>query len=398
MKIAFDTFGCRLNRSEALDLEARLLSAGHSRVETHEEAEVIVVRGCSVTRRAQTDCERHIAHLRRKYPFKRVYVQGCLPKTFLTPLPPALFGSGDASELPVNVRTARAYLKVQDGCNGRCTFCIVPEFRGKSVSVPFASVLDRARRFIAAGYRELVVTGCNLSLYASEGRRLAELLDALCALDSGCRVRLGSVEPGDCAHEVLGVMERRENLCRFLHLPIQSMSFRMLSAMGRPYRPQAVKRLLDEVTRRFPAIGLGADLMTGFPGEAELDHFASRQLLHDYPFSNLHVFPYSERPGTAAAGFGGAVPPAVRSRRAHELAELGDSRRAEFAASFVGKVVEAVIEDEDECSGWTGEYLRIMEYRTGPGACAKVPRKSLQRFRVVRSEGRHLLGVLLGGR
>ena len=362
MKVCFETFGCRLNRAEALDEEARCAAAGHEIVKTHAEADIVVVRGCSVTARAQRDSERLVAHIRRKYPLVKVLVEGCLRErrgedSTLTAETRRLVFAQPGTEGAVPTRTARAYLKVQDGCNSSCTFCIVPQFRGKASSVPFAAALDRAKRFVDAGYHEIVVTGCNLSQYASDGKGFADLVAALAELDAGCRIRLGSLEPCAGAAETVAAVAEHANVCRFLHLPIQSGSDRLLMAMRRPYRLREVNALVAEARRRMPEVGLGCDLMTGFPGETELDHASSVGLLKRLPFSNVHVFPFSERPGTQACVLAHSVPKELRSSRAHELSRRAAHNRHVFAERFLGRTVEVVIEDEAHLAGWTGEYL-----------------------------------------
>ena len=354
MKVCFETFGCRLNRAEALQDEANLLAKGWVRTESHAEADLIVVRGCSVTQRAERDCRKLIDHLRKKYPTKRVSVLGCLKDRDATPPAP-----DDPTAVPQ--RTARAYLKVQDGCSGGCTFCIVPQFRGASQSVPFNDVLAKARRFIEAGYREIVVTGCNLGQYLSEGRRLPELTDALLRLgaegNETCRIRIGSLEPGPTALETVRVLAEHANACRFLHVPVQSGSNRVLAAMRRPYFVRDVDMLINEAERLMPGLGLGCDLMTGFPGETDIDFLATQTFMRRHPFSNAHVFPYSERPGTAAVKFGDVVPKEVRRSRAHELADMAEHFRRRQARRFLGRDVEIIVEDDSKLCGWTSEYF-----------------------------------------
>ena len=401
MKVCFETFGCRLNRAEALEEETKYLARGWELTDSHADAQLIVVRGCSVTARAQRDCERLIDHLKEKYPFKRVLITGCLPtakKDYLLRdnairQVRAWGREPDKTEKQASVptRTARAYLKVQDGCNSACTFCIVPKFRGKSVSVPFNEVLEKARAFIAAGYHEIVVTGCNLALYASAGKRLPDLMSALAGLaPDTCRIRLGSVEPGPVAREVIDVMAAHPNICRFLHIPIQSGSSRILSAMRRPYQTRQVDDLIREAARLLPNLGLGCDLMTGFPDETDTDYFATEALLNRHAFTKAHVFPYSERPDTIAAGLPNAVPKEIRSARAHALADIADEARTRYARRFKGKIVEIVVEDEEHVAGWTSEYLwcRIGEPRKG------VRRKDLVRIRVRDVDGHQLIGEL----
>ena len=392
MKVCFETFGCRLNKAEALQMEAEYAANGWERTEKHSDADLFVVRGCSVTMRAQRDCEKLIAHLKRRYPTVPIRVYGCLKdekdgsrsaESRKTPAPKfglEIDNLDEATHVPT--RTARAYLKVQDGCSGKCTFCIVPKFRGASRSIPFSQVIDKARRFIDVGYHEIVVTGCNLVLYASEGKRLPDLIAALSELtppdsNSRTRIRLGSVEPGDCAIECVHAMAEGANVCRFLHIPFQSGANRILMAMKRPYFARDISTLALTAQKLMPGIRLGCDVMTGFPDESELDLAATKGLLARHAFSNVHVFPYSERRGTLAATYGGGIPPGVRSERARVLAEKGVDNRYAYALQFIGKLVEIVVEDEDDCYGRTDEYLWCK-------AAGRAPRKSLARVLVTK--------------
>jgi len=378
-------------------MEAEYLAKGWELAVKHSEADLFVVRGCSVTSRAQRECEKLISHLRRHYPTVPLRTCGCLDKSLnvqkfeslkvIEPSNPQTFEPSNL-QTPIPVRTARAYLKVQDGCSGNCTFCIVPKFRGNSTSVPFTELLDTAKRFVDSGYHEIVVTGCNLSLYASEGKRLPDLLAALAELSSSSRLRLGSLEPGSCALETVAAMAEHKNICRFLHIPVQSGSNRILMAMRRPYLVRDVDALVNAAVQQLPGLGLGCDLMTGFPDESELDFETTKGLLMRLPFNKAHVFPFSERPGTLAAGFGGTVPKHIRSKRAHKLTRIVKIARRKFALSFVGKTVEIVVEDKDKAVGWTSEYLRCK-------ATGSAPRKSLVRVRVKGTKEDVLVGQIV---
>lgn len=390
MNVCFETFGCRLNRAEALADEARFVAEGHRIVSTHAEADMIIVRGCSVTARAQKDCERLIRHLEEKYPAKRIVVVGCLPTAKRRTLPEL----SEASKTAIPTRTARAYLKVQDGCSGRCSFCIVPQFRGKSVSEPFADLMDRARRFIESGYHEIVVTGCNLSLYASGGNRLPELAAALASLSPDCRIRLGSVEPGACALETVHAMAENPGICRFLHVPVQSGSNRILAAMRRPYQMNDVDSLITEAVRLMPLVGIGCDLIAGFPDESEIDFRLTQGFLARHAISNAHVFPYSPRPGTLAAGLPGALPEEIRRARARHLARLAEESRRKFAKRFIGRTVEVVVESDSALKGWTSEYLWFEKSRTEAIGVRPLAshRKESMKFQVRAAHG----GILYG--
>lgn len=390
MRIAFKTFGCRLNHAEALDAEARFAADDHQIVEldAHPSPDVIVVRGCSVTAKAQHDCEKEIARLRQRFPAADIRLTGCLPAASAV----VAQRRDEVAERPIPLRTSRAYLKVQDGCSGRCAFCIVPRFRGPPVSVPCDRVLARAHAFLAAGYRELVVTGCNLALYHDAGRRLPDLLAALAALTGPSpvhRIRLGSLEPGLCGPALLDVMAAHPNICRFLHLSLQSASNRILKRMNRPYALEDISAFCARAVHLLgPRLALGADVIAGFPGETDADHAATLRFLANslgfssavdpqrapFFFSLLHVFPYSERPGTSAATMDGALPRPVRLARARELEALGRRQRVAFAQSFVGQEVDVCVERGGD-HGWTAEYLPCR-------LASPAPRRSLVTVRI----------------
>lgn len=386
MTVCFTTFGCRLNRAEALQQEADFLARGWTVSTSFADADLVVVRGCSVTARAQHDCEKLVARLRRDFPDKRLVVTGCLPgRSGEERLPPS-----SASNVPL--KTARAFLKVQDGCAGRCTFCTVPRFRGEARSVPFDDVLGKAARFIDAGYREIVLTGCNLALYLSGNRRLDALAERLAALSPSCRLRLGSVEPSPVVRDLLAVMAATDNICRDLHLPVQSGSDRVLAAMRRPYSADGARALAEEAGRLMPNLSLGYDLMAGFPGETQADFDETRAFFAATPAVRAHVFPYSERPGTPAATFPGRIDPAVRAARARALSALADERLRRYAASFAGREADVLVETAHPPAGWTGEHLRC---RIEGGPDARIARRARVRVRITGSDGTGLTGTLL---
>ena len=387
------TFGCRLNRAESLDLESQYAAAGWDVVQLPSSVEdcgvlctdvpdVIIVRGCSVTAKAQRDCEKKIAQLRARFPEAEVLTVGCLPDAKPIPAhlaPPSL---PDVAA-PVNRRLSRAYLKVQDGCSGKCAFCIVPSFRGSPVSVPFEQALSRARAYLDAGFHEIVVTGCNLCLYRDSNRRLPELVSAIACLESsGHRVRLGSIEPGLCDTSLLDAMEANPNICRFLHLSLQSGSNRILRLMRRPYTIEQVAEFCADARRRFgERLAFGADVITGFPGETDADFEATKAFISSHlPFPithlsspishlpflipHLHIFPYSEREGTEAATMEPSVPIEVRRARAKELETIAAVNHERFARSLIGQEVEVCVERDG--NGRTDEYVRCLLKGSAP--------------------------------
>lgn len=385
--VSFKTFGCRLNRAETDRYAAEFARAGITSVPFGTASDIVVIHTCAVTATAERECLRIAGSMRRKNPNTFLVLSGCavesasqerlaalsmdlivprpqserLVSLVLEKLPPEEkfnASSGGGGLFPKNRH--RALLKVQDGCANFCTYCFVPMARGKPCSRPFQECLDEAKEWIARGFEELVVVGCNLALYEDGAKHLPELLAALTELDGVGRIRLSSLEPGRYEREVAEMMAATSKLCAFLHLPIQSGDDDVLRRMGRYYDASYLRESLDEIVRIVPNIGLGADLITGFPGETEAMFRHTIELVESYPFSNLHVFPYSERPGTPATSFTDQVPVTARKRRAAELIALRETKREAFAARQVGRVVAPLVEsvaDDGTGHGWTAEYL-----------------------------------------
>lgn len=382
MTVAFKTFGCRLNRAESANFESSFTAAGFARVPFGTRADVVVFHTCAVTQSAENECLKLIRSLRKKEPSAVLVMAGCAveaaardtlhalgvdlivsreSKEDLVPIVLRHLGLARRAGAAVPVRsTKRASLKIQDGCDFFCTYCIVPHTRGLPRSRPFDDCLRDAQAFIAAGFQEIVVTGCNIACY-SEGRRgLIDLLAALAGLAGLGRLRLGSIEPGTVEQEVSALMAGTETICKFLHLPIQSGDDAVLSRMGRRYTRDQLTETVNQALALMPDLSLGADFICGFPGETAEAFEQTLLLAESFPFSKLHVFPYSERPGTPACGFEGTVPVPERHRRTKRLIERGQAQRSRFAQRFLGKPVEFLIERYDQegrACGWSGEYL-----------------------------------------
>ena len=403
MRVSLQTLGCRLNRAEEARFAADFLAAGFALAPDAAQADVCVLHSCAVTRRAERESLRLVRALRQAgsgtHPL--IVLSGCvvachaadrllaagadllIPKaqagTLVAqvlahphrPVPPVL----PAPPPPPYFHTKRALLRVQDGCDFHCAYCIVPRTRGAPVSRPWNEVLEEARALLDKGHRELVVTGCNLSCYQAGARGLPELADALCRLAPDGRIRLGSVEPGMIERDLADVMRNNRNLCRFLHLPIQTGDDALLRRMGRRYDAYGLRATLAELPQRVPGLALGTDLITGLPGEDEAAFEQTRDLLQAVPFANLHVFPYSPRPGTRAAAMPDRPPAAVARARARLLRAVGDARRRQFAAACVGAPVDVLIEGRDDAGlvhGWSDTYLpcRFTDHRTPLGRLA----------------------------
>ena len=398
-RVAFKTVGCRLNRAETARMAAQFQAAGYQIVPYGEPCDVCVVHGCSVTQHAERTSV-HFARHARHFPGKPfVVLAGCAAETARDSASgrtgaDLLAGRNGKLSLPALIRsvrdapaeaaqdatpeappltpvfdTVRAWIKVQDGCDFHCAYCVVPITRGAPRSRPAAEILDEIRRVADAGYKEIVLCGANLGCYVDGSRGLVSLLDRIEAIPSVERVRLGSIEMTTAEGAVVDFMAASSKLCRFLHLPLQSGDDRVLKAMGRRYASDDYRRSAGYAVERVPLLGLGTDVLVGFPGEDDAAYEASIRIIEELPFSNLHVFPYSKRRNTPAASMPRQIPEAVKKERVRRLVEIRNRKRAGFARQFIGRPVSVLVEeraDDGTATGWTGEYLEAAVL-TSPG-------------------------------
>ncbi len=385
MRVSLKTFGCRLNQAESAGLEALFRLNGVETVAAGSECDACVIHSCSVTGRAESESLRAVRAVKRRNPATLTVLSGCavesvdaarlaalgvdlvvarqdkarLVEIVLGALDHACIRPSGAPLTPC-FRTHRALLKIQDGCDYHCAYCIIPHTRGAPVSRDFAECLNEARSFIESGFREIVITGCNIATYNREGRTLPDLLQAVATLPNIGRVRCGSIEPGTVELRVAELIGGLETLCPFLHLPLQSCDDRVLARMNRRYRADGMRAVVEKILSRVPRLALGTDIITGFPGEDEAAFANTLSFIDEFPFSNLHVFPYSERRGTPAAELDGGLPHTLRKERARQLIAVGERKRREYAATWVGHPVETLVEQIDDggCArGWSAEYL-----------------------------------------
>lgn len=402
MTFAFKIFGCRLNQAEGAGYITQFEDAGYKRLPFGTETDVAIVYSCTVTQKAENECMKTLRHLRLIQPRTHIVLAGCATETCdraqLRDVVDLFVGREQKEELvrlvsaschsPVRSlpkalprpSTQRATLKIQDGCGFRCSYCIVPHTRGEPRSRSWLKCLEEAKAYCDAGFQEVVITGCNTACYTDSGRDLVDLLKAVLALPGLGRVRIGSIEPGTVEQGMVNLMAEDRRICRFLHLPIQSGCDAILQRMRRRYTLSAMRKVLDDAFTRIPDLAVGTDLIAGFPGESLTDFEQTCQLIRDYPFANVHVFPYSERPGTPAAEMEEQVPVVERKRRAKTLITLAKSQRTDYMRRFLGKEVTFLVERVDRTGrgcGWSGEYL--------PCAVLGIPataRRTLQTFKV----------------
>ena len=386
MRVHLRTFGCRANQYDSEAARAMLESAGATLVDEAADADVAVFNSCAVTAEAERDLRKAVRRAARERPGLRSVVTGCaaaLPRSAGDAHDPAalpgvaavvpgadLVALARALDLPpaaaravAGVQTgARALLRVQDGCDEHCTFCATTLARGANRSRPVATLVDEAMR-LADRHPEIVLTGVHVGSYGRDlGAALGALVERLVDAVPDVRFRLASVEATEVDAPLAALLrDAPGRVCPYLHAPLQSGSDRVLRRMGRHwYSAQAYADALDRLVEARPVFGLGADVVAGFPGETEADHEATLALIERLPFTGLHVFPYSPRPGTAATRLPDPVAPQVAQRRARELRELGARRAAAYAARRTGGAADVVVVgDGSRRSGVTEDYLTV---------------------------------------
>ena len=380
--VSFKTVGCRLNQAETEKMADQFSRAGYRLVQTDEPCDIAVINTCTITHSAERDCARLARRLRRKGA-RIVILAGCaveyngtelqqrtgadiiVGQNLKFKLPQILakdFGiNPQTNPLPVELKAnrTRALIKAQDGCAFRCSYCVVPDTRGLPTSLPLQTVLDDIRQHADQGCREIVITGANLGCYNDNGNNLIKLLSEAEKISGIERIRIGSIESTTAERQVIDYMADSAKLCHFLHLPLQSGDDTILKKMRRHYTAAQYRSLIEYAIERVPDLGLGTDIIVGFPGETAAAFQNSFNLINELPFSNLHVFSYSIRSGTPAADMPHQIDAAVKKERSARLIELGHKKRADFARSFIGRQVSLLIEriTPDSAAGWTQQYL-----------------------------------------
>lgn len=393
------SFGCRASQADGAAIESALAAKGWNAAQGAGEAQLVVLNTCTVTQAADHDLKQAVHRIHRENPDARIVVTGCYAQrapeeiaripgvsmvvgnTHKIQIPELLEGDvpyhgqvhvGDIFEqqefLSAPVEDAlgdrtRPNLKIQDGCNNRCSFCVIPFVRGRSRSAPAEQVIEQVRG-LARKYREVVLSGVNLGRWGREHGfpaapvRLAHLVRRLLAETEVERLRLSSVEPMDFSDELLALMAESPRIAKHVHAPLQSGSDTVLRRMYRKYRPRHYADRLAKARAWMPDAAVGADVMVGFPGETDGEFEDSRAFIESQPFTYLHVFTYSARPGTPAADVSGQVPMPVRKERNRVLRELAARKNLEFRRSMVGRTVSAVTLDDGPVA-LTDNYLRV---------------------------------------
>ena len=394
-KFFVQNFGCRATQADGAALETMLSATGLEAVPERSHADLVVLNTCTVTQAADEDVRQTVRRVHRENPSARILVTGCyaqrapaelaaMPgvewvvgnshKTQIADLVNSapyhgnilvgdIFAQNDFLSAPVEDAAGdrtRPNLKIQDGCNNRCSFCIIPFVRGRSRSAPAEQVINQVRG-LTSRYREVVLSGINLGRWGREPGsrvRLADLIRRLLAETDIQRLRLSSVEPMDFSDDLLGLMAASPRIARHVHAPLQSGCDRILRRMHRKYRPRHYADRILKARGLMPDCAVGADVMVGFPGETGADFEESRRFIESLPFTYLHVFTYSERPGTPAAEMPDQVPMPMRKERNRVLRALAAAKNLEFRRSMVGRTLSVVTLNEAG-TALSANYLKV---------------------------------------
>ena len=374
------TLGCKVNQAESSGLAQILTEKGHQPAKNETEAELFLVNSCAVTAESVRKTGQALRRIRRLYPAALIVLTGCWPQAF----PEDDFSGADFvtgtkhreallewldtvsrkpevqidryekadtfSELPcADLTKTRAFLKIQDGCNQFCSYCIIPFARGRCRSMPPERLRSEVQALAGAGFREIVLTGINLGFFGTDtGQTLADAVE-LCAAQEGIlRVRLGSLEPERMDTETLRRFAACEKFCPQFHLSLQSGCDAVLKRMNRRYDTAQYRALAEEIHRLFPDAALTTDVIVGFPGETDEQFEETCRFVQEIGFTKVHVFPYSAREGTRAAAFPDQVPQEIRMRRAGKLTEIANEIRKAHLSRFTGRQVSVLVEGEKQ--------------------------------------------------
>ena len=385
--VSIITLGCKVNFTDSQQIAEALRDRGFAVVFDGAYADISIVNTCTVTARADYQSRQQIRRAARVTRNVPVIVTGCassvFPERILDASPGAYIVASDdrdgivdavssligvpeapQSDLSTVTRT-RAFLKIQEGCNAGCAYCIVPQARGRERSKPPDDVLSKLSIFVGRGYKEVVLVGIHLGRYGSDLKGQSVTLAGLIALIEesalGVRFRLSSIEPMELTDELLSVVGQSRVIAPHLHIPVQSGDDSILESMGRPYRRNDIERVVENVVNRFRDPAVGIDVMAGFPGEGAREFSNTIDLIRSLPVSYLHVFPFSNRPNTRASTMSGHVTPAVKTARARVARELGAKKKQDYIARNIGRVVTVLVESHDTgvVRGKSENYLDV---------------------------------------
>ncbi len=399
-KVAFYTLGCKLNFSETSTIGRQFLNKGFSIVDyNHDIADVYVINTCTVTENTEKECRQVVRRALRHNPNAFIAVVGCYAQLRPDELAEiegvdAVFGSNEkfkihsllenfekkeqscifvsptedindfhfASSTEADTRT-RAFLKIQDGCDYTCTYCTIPMARGKSRSMEADKIVDGFKKLLDDGYKEIILTGVNVGDYGkAKERDLLYVLNNLLKVEGEYRLRISSIEPNLLTDEIISLTASSGKMADHFHIPLQSGSDKILRLMQRRYNTAGYRELIFKATEKISKLGIGVDVIVGFPGETEEDFLDTYNFLKELPVSYLHVFTYSERPDTKAVLMDGSVDVVVRKKRNNMLRILSDKKKNEFYRKMIGSELTVLFEEENHdgfMRGFASNYVRV---------------------------------------
>jgi threonylcarbamoyladenosine tRNA methylthiotransferase MtaB len=397
MKISFHTLGCKLNFAETSAIANRFREADHLVVDRHDHADVLVINTCAVTDVAEKKCRSAIRQAKRGNPDALVVVIGCFSQ-----LRPEEIAAMDEVDIVVGnehkydlvnilnqytpgsgalvdntnilktrafqpgyslIDRTRTFLKIQDGCNYRCTYCTIPDARGRSRSGRVSEIVDLVNSLDASGVQEIVLTGVNIGDFGRpHGENLLQLLQGIAKLSPASRIRIGSVEPELLSNEIISLIAETPCLMPHFHIPLQAGSDVILKAMKRKYDTSLFADRVHTIREMVPDACIACDVITGFPAESEADFLAGKAFIESLPVSYLHVFTYSERKNTPAQEITPKIPQAIRKDRSKILQEISDKKKGDFYHSNLGTIRKVLFESDNHhgfIEGFTDNYLRV---------------------------------------
>lgn len=398
-KVAFYTLGCKLNFSETSTIGDQFLQHGFDIVDYNQIADVYVINTCTVTENSDRECRQVVRRALRNNPDAFIAVVGCYAQLRPEEIAKiegvdAVFGSNEkfkihslldnfnkkdlscifvspiagnddfhfAASTEADTRT-RAFLKIQDGCDYKCSFCTIPLARGKSRSMKPESITDSFKKLLDDGYKEIILTGVNVGDYGKlEDKNLYDILGNLISINGDFRIRISSIEPNLLSDEIIDLTASSEKLCNHFHIPLQSGSSKILSLMQRRYKADFYRDLIFKANEKISKLGVGVDVIVGFPGETEDDFLDTYNFLKALPISYLHVFTYSERPDTKAIAMEGRIDIAERKKRNNMLRILSDKKKNEFYRKMIGAEHTVLFEEENHggfMRGFASNYVRV---------------------------------------
>jgi len=398
-KVAFHTLGCKLNFSETSTIGNQFVEKGFKIVDFSDLADVYVINTCTVTENAEKECRQIVRRALRKNPNAFLAVTGCYAQ--LRPDEIAgiegvdmVLGSNEKFKLfslidsfekkdlsciyvsptekldefnnAISFESAgrtRAFFKIQDGCDYKCTYCTIPLARGESRSISINETVNQFKNLVEQSFHEVILTGVNVGDYGKKiGTDFYSLLKELTNTDGEFRLRISSIEPNLLTDDIIKLTSTNSKVCNHFHIPLQSGSAKILKLMQRRYNLEYFENLINRINQEIEEVGIGVDVIVGFPGETNDDFLDTYNFLKDLPISYLHVFTYSERPNTKAIDMDGTVKVNVRKKRNNMLRILSAKKKQEFYKKFVGKTLEMLFEHENINGfmyGWTSNYIRI---------------------------------------